>query len=75
MEFLIEFAKIGLGVAAVIGNFVEEELLKGSLYEWKVEPKLPERSVGLLYKAGEPLSIAAKTFIDFMLTENEAWGI
>ncbi len=71
MEFLIEFAKIGLGVSAVIGEFVEEELGNGSLYEWKVKPMLPVRSVGLLYKSREPLSIASKTFIEFMINKNQ----
>lgn len=74
MEFLIEFAKIGLGVSAVIGNFVEDELRDGSLYEWKIEPMMPKRTIGLLYKSGEPLSIATQTFIDFMIEENQAWG-
>lgn len=67
MEFLIEFAKIGLGVAAVIGTFVDDEIEQGSLYEWKIEPALPKRSVGLLHKRGENFSIASKTFIEFML--------
>ncbi len=74
MEFLIEFAKIGLGVSAVIGNFVEEELRDGSLFEWKIEPMMPKRTIGLLYKSGELLSIATRTFIDFMIEENQAWG-
>jgi len=71
MEFLIEFAKIGLGVSAVIKDFVQDELDKESLYEWPINPMLPKRSVGLLYKKGEPLSIALKTFIDFMKRTNQ----
>lgn len=70
MEFLVEFAKIGLGVAGVIRNFVRNELDNGSLYEWKVEPPLAPRSIGILYQKGEPLSIASKTFIDFMISQN-----
>lgn len=66
MEFLIEFAKIGLGVSAVIGDFVQEELKSQALYEWKIEPELPKRSVGILYKNGDGLSIASKTFIRYM---------
>lgn len=66
MEFLIEFAKIGLGVSAVIGTFIDNELESGNLYEWKVEPEMPKRGVGLLYKKENPLSIASKTFIQFM---------
>lgn len=73
MEFLIEFAKIGLGVSAVIRDFVNAELENKSLYEWKIKPMLPKRSVGLLYKKGDPLSIATKTFIDFMKENKEMY--
>lgn len=66
MEFLIEFAKIGLGVSAVIGTFVQQELQEGTLYEWKVEPALPTRGAGLLFKKDYPLSIASDTFIEYM---------
>lgn len=66
MEFLIEFAKIGLGVSAVIGDFIQDELNRKELYEWKIEPALPKRSIGVLYKNNEGLSIASKTFIKYM---------
>ncbi len=66
MEFLIDFAKIGLGVSAVIQEFVQKEFDKESLFEWKVDPPLSQRNIGLLYKKSDSLSIAAKTFIDFM---------
>ena len=67
MEFLVEFAKIGLGVAAVIGDFVQKEIEETSLYHWNIQPPMPKRSIGLLHKKGNPLSIASRTFIDFML--------
>lgn len=71
MEFLVEFAKIGLGVAAVIGDFVQEEIREGSLYQWKVHPPMPKRSIGLLHKKGNPLSIASRAFIEYMLGVSE----
>jgi len=74
MEFLIEFAKIGLGVSAVIGDFIQDELNNQTLYEWKVEPKLPKRSIGILYKSGDGLSIATKTFIKYMKEKNAIKG-
>jgi len=67
MEFLVEFAKIGLGVASVIEAFVQEELKEGSLYHWPVLPKVPERSIGLMFLATRSHSIACQTFIQFML--------
>ena len=37
MDLLIEFAKIGLGVACVIRQFVEQELKEGTLVEIPLE--------------------------------------
>lgn len=65
MEFLVEFAKIGLGVSAVIREFVHGELAEGELVEWRVEPEPPPRSIGLLYPVKES-SVACATFVDFM---------
>lgn len=67
MEFLIEFAKIGLGIAGVIESFVQEELEAQTLYHWPVVPPVPERSIGLMYINNNAHSIACRTFIDFML--------
>lgn len=72
MEFLVEFAKIGLGVASVIGSFVQEELNNGELYEWKIEPSIPARTIGLLSRNTDGLSIASQTFINFMKERSEA---
>ncbi len=66
MEFLVEFAKIGLGIASVIGDFVEDEIDKGQLYQWVTEPKIPSRTIGMLNKKNHSLSIASRTFIEFM---------
>jgi DNA-binding transcriptional LysR family regulator len=64
LEFLVEFARIGLGIAAVIGNFVQEELENELLHEIPVTPAVPPRKVGLVTPGNLPLSIAAETFID-----------
>ncbi len=71
MEFLVEFAKIGLGVASVIENFVIEELEKKELYKWEIEPAIEPRFIGLWYNEKTNLSIASQTFIDFMKNKKE----
>src|SRR5699024_12692411 len=43
MDLLIEFAKIGLGVACVIRQFVEKELLDGTLVEVPLEASIHKR--------------------------------
>lgn len=70
MAFLIEFAKIGLGLASVIGDFIPEVLASKELYEWPVNPSIPKRSIGLLFKEVDRGSLACETFIDYMLETN-----
>lgn len=65
MDFLIEFAKIGLGISVVIKSFVEKELTSGTLIEIPVSPPIPPRSVGIIYDKNRPLSIAAQTFLSY----------
>lgn len=66
MEFLIEFAKIGLGIATVIKEFVLEDLKKELLYEINVTPAIPHRNIGIIYKNQIPIANAAKAFIEHL---------
>lgn len=50
MDLLIEFAKIGLGIACVIREFVQEELAQGLLQEVDLGLKFPKRIVGFACK-------------------------
>ena len=50
MDLLIEFAKIGLGIACVIREFVQEELAQGLLQEVDLGLKFPKRTVGFACK-------------------------
>jgi DNA-binding transcriptional LysR family regulator len=67
MDFLIDFARIGLGIALVIKNFVEEELRRGILFQVPVTPAIPARMMGMVLPKNLPLSIAAETCIEFLL--------
>ncbi len=65
MGLLIDFAKIGVGVACVIKSFVSKELAKGKLVEIPLELPIPKREVGFAYKENVKLSKALESFIDF----------
>ena len=67
MDFLIEFAKIGMGIAAVIKDFILHELETGSLVELTNLPALPKRSIGIAYHSHVPLSLAATAFLEHMI--------
>lgn len=49
MELLVEFARIGLGVACVIRDFVEEDIKNGTLIEIPLERSISTRTVGFAY--------------------------
>ncbi len=66
MDILIEFAKIGLGIAAVIKNFVSEDLASGELKEIALSPALPPRKIGIALKKNIPVSLASQSFIEFL---------
>lgn len=71
MEFLVEFAKIGLGVASVIKEFVGEEMAQGTLHHWPLVKEVPARSLGLLSMTERHHSIACQTFMDFMAQRSD----
>ena len=66
MDFLIECAKIGLGITSVIKEFSHEDLENKTLVELPLDIPIPPRYIGVIYKNSSNLSIAAKTLIDFL---------
>ena len=62
---LIDFAKIGVGVACVIRSFVSGELADGSLVEVPLGIPIHEREVGFSYKENLKPSKSLQSFIDF----------
>jgi DNA-binding transcriptional LysR family regulator len=64
IDLLVQFARIGLGIACVIREFVAEELAKGTLHEIRLDVPLPPRRVGLVTLKDVPLSAAASRFLE-----------
>ena len=71
MDLLIEFAKIGLGVACVIRQFVENELRDGSLVEIPLESTIHKREIGFAYLENVQQTSAVKEFINFYHNRSE----
>ncbi len=63
MDLLIDFAKISLGIACVIKNFVMEELKSGTLLEVPLHIPIRRREIGFAYSLRTSLSCAAEQFI------------
>lgn len=65
MDLLIEFARIGVGVACVIRNFVKADLENGTLIEIPLGFPIHKREVGFAYKTTTKPSKSLAEFIRF----------
>lgn len=68
MDLLIDFARIGVGVACVIKNFVREDLENGTLVEIPLGFPIYKREVGFAYKTTTKPSKSLAEFIHFYKT-------
>jgi DNA-binding transcriptional LysR family regulator len=68
MDLLIDFARIGVGVACVIKNFVREDLENGTLVEIPLGFPIHKREVGFAYKTTTKPSKSLSEFIHFYKT-------
>lgn len=66
MDMLIEFAKIGMGAACVIRNFVNTELENGELIEIPLSVPINKREVGLAYIKSSRLTSSMDKFVDYI---------
>lgn len=65
MDLLIEFAGIGIGIACVIKNFVEDEIKNGTLVEVPLPFAIPKRNIGLIYERKQFKNPALDAFLKF----------
>ena len=68
MDLLIDFARIGVGVACVTKNFVREDLENGTLMEIPLGFPIHKREVGFAYKTTTKPSKSLAEFIHFYKT-------
>lgn len=66
LDFLVDFARIGIGVALVIRNFIEKELELGILREIDVVPPIPPRKVGVVQLKNMALSNSGRAFLEYL---------
>ncbi len=63
IDLLVDFARMGWGVAHVVRNFVQDEIARGELFEVATAPALPSRPIGLVRSSDRPMSHAAAVLI------------
>ena len=66
LEFMLELAKNGIGIACIPKEFVKHELEEGSLKEIRTNPTLPTRAIGLALPKRENMTFAVKEFIKML---------
>ena len=67
MDLLIDFAKVGLGIACVIKEFISEELNSGELLEFVMEESIPARRIGFAYAKNSQQNPAVRKFFESVL--------
>ncbi|MEE1518190.1 MAG: LysR family transcriptional regulator substrate-binding protein, partial [Lachnospiraceae bacterium] len=70
MDLLIEFAKIGLGLACVIKEFVSEPLETGELLALSLDVPIEKRSIGFVVSKRGTYSKAVQNFLSFVSFPN-----
>ncbi|MBS6196496.1 MAG: LysR family transcriptional regulator [Clostridiales bacterium] len=63
MDLLIEFARIGLGAACVIREFVQEELSRNELVELPAVLPFAPRQIGFVCRKGEQQEYVIRNFL------------
>ncbi|MDY0236723.1 MAG: LysR family transcriptional regulator [Gudongella sp.] len=66
-DLLLEFAKIGLGIACVVKEYSYEQIKKNELFQVRTMEEIPKRSIGVCTLSGVALSPAAKRFADILI--------
>ncbi|HHW27101.1 MAG TPA: LysR family transcriptional regulator [Firmicutes bacterium] len=71
IDLLLEFAGIGLGIAAVVREFAQAELASGRLKEVRLQEPIPPRRIGIVTLKNVGLPVAASRFVDLLLETGE----
>ena len=66
MDLLIEFAKIGIGIACVIREFVQSDIERGTRMELPLLHNIPKREVGFAYCVNAFQTKSMQKFIEFV---------
>jgi len=69
MDLLIEFARIGLGIACVIKEFVQESLRSGKLVCLPLSVPIKKREIGFSYLKNQAQSDSMQKFLTFCVEE------
>ena len=66
IDLLTRFAEIGIGVSAVIEQYVEKKLKTGELEKLQLSEPIPKRAIGLVTLENVSLSPSSKKLIELI---------
>lgn len=66
VDLLIELTKIGLGVAFVSREYIQQELADNHLFTLTLTTKIPPRELGIITHDCLPVPVAAQKFIELL---------
>lgn len=66
MDLLIEFARIDMGIACVIGSFMEKEFDGRSLIKLPLAVPIPKRKIGFAWKKRASHAVSVRKFQDML---------
>lgn len=69
LDLMLEFAKIGTGIAYVLKESALDLIAQGELFQVQIKEELPKRSVGVVTMKGVVLSKAVTIFMDILLSD------
>ncbi len=64
MDLLVEFAKIGLGIACVIKEFVNQDIVSGDIIQIPLHKPIRKREIGFVYMKNNTLTSSVRKFIN-----------
>lgn len=74
-DLLVKFARINLGVAVAIEEFVKHEIDNQTLFAKRLNPTIAHRAIGLVKLKGIPLSHAATKFTELITGDTENFSV
>ena len=69
-SLVVDFTKMGFGVGIATKEYLDNELIDGTLFEVKTSPQLPTRYIGVMHLKNKILSRCSQEFLN-MLNEKK----
>jgi DNA-binding transcriptional LysR family regulator len=70
-SLVVDFTKMGFGIGIATKEYLDDELIDGSLFEVKTSPQLPTRYIGVMHLKNKILSRCSQEFLNMLNEKKE----